>query len=63
MTNNTGETQVPNDGREHGNDGTRPECMNRWKHRWQWVWESGRMTDNLRCTTCGEVRDSRKTGQ
>ncbi len=51
---NDGATQVPN----HQSTETKPECLERWKHIWQWVWMNGQMTTRVRCTTCGTERES-----
>ena len=55
---NDGATQVPS----HQTD-TRPECMDRWKHIWQWVWMNDLMTDRVRCTTCGVEREMNVSGR
>lgn len=60
MTNADGSTKIP----EHMVQATNTaECMRQWKHKWQWVWVNDKMTDTLRCTTCGQQRDSKDTGQ
>jgi len=33
-----------------------------FKHNWVWVWEGSVWTDKIRCTTCNEVRNSKKVG-
>lgn len=35
----------------------RRDCMQRWSHRWQWIWEGPLWTDRSRCTTCGAEKD------
>ena len=56
---NDGATQVPN----HQSTETKPECMDRWKHIWQWVWMNDLMTDRVRCTTCGVEREMNVSGR
>lgn len=33
------------------------ECMDRWKHSWQWIWLNGEWTGRCRCTTCGQEKE------
>lgn len=50
---------------EKKDDGSTPdtsknlaECMGRYAHKWQWVWQgSNNWTNRQRCTTCGEERE------
>ena len=59
MTNDEGKTQAPN----HQSTETKPECLERWKHIWQWVWMNDLMTNRVRCTTCGVEREMNVSGR
>lgn len=37
------------------------ECMGRFAHRPQWVWENGKMTDRVECSTCAMQRQQSET--
>lgn len=54
-------TPLPNDGATPDPETEKglAECMGRFKHNKQWIWEGSRMTEKAQCSTCGEISEPR----